>query len=184
MTPPSPTPGRSSGTGAASGGPRVIRESRASVQSGPMKRLLLGALLLAPFSAARAGPCREVRPFVTAAGEAPLVVQATVVRHAQTLLPPSFIEVRVRDVLKGQAPARTLRILDPGGDLPTPSASALPVGTTWVLALHPRPGAGTYAFPACATTTLAVLGQNVFGNVSGGWDTVIPTQELRHLLGR
>ncbi len=149
-----------------------------------MNKMLLGVLLFALSSTAQAGQCREFRPFVTAAAEAPLVVQATVTRHAQTLLPPSFIEVWVRAVLKGQTSARTLRVLDPDGILPTPPASALPLGTTWVLALQPGREAGTYTFPTCATTTLAVLGQSVFGNVYGGWDTVVPTQALREQLGK
>ncbi|MBB6099362.1 hypothetical protein HNR42_002803 [Deinobacterium chartae] len=148
-----------------------------------MNKALLGLLTCLWSSGALAGQCREIRPFAQAAQQTPLVVQATVVKRAQTRGAPGFIEVRVQRVLKGQAP-RTLRVLDPDGLLPAPSASALPVGTTWVLALAPGKDRGTYVFPPCATTILAVLGKQVFGNVYGGWDVILPLNDLKNSLER
>lgn len=148
-------------------------------------RSLVWTLGVALVGTASAGRCAELRPFMPSAQDAPLVVQARVVRHAQTLLPPSFVEVQVLATLKGRAPAKTITILDSDGILPIQNASAYPVGTTWVFALRPsEDGKTTYTLPICADGALAVIGKNVFGNVYGGLSTVLPLLELREGLRR
>lgn len=143
---------------------------------------LLAALALG--SGAVASRCAEVRPFLPSALDVPLVVQARVVRHAQTLVPPSFAEVRVLATLKGRAPSSTLRILDSDGALAVQNASAYPVGTTWVFALRPSADGASFTLPLCGDGALAVIGKNVFGNLEGGLANVLPLSELRDRVRR
>ncbi|PYE50415.1 hypothetical protein [Deinococcus yavapaiensis] len=141
---------------------------------------LLAALTLHP--GAFASRCAELRPFLSSALDAPLIVQARVVRHAQTLVPPSFAEVRVLATLKGRAPSTTLRILDSDGALAVQNASAYPVGTTWVFALRPSVDGASFTLPVCGDGALAVIGKNVFGNLEGGLASVLSLTDLRDRL--
>lgn len=145
---------------------------------------LAPALLALAAPAALAGRCSEIRPFVDTARAAPLVVQATVVRHAQTLLPPSFIEVRVKAVYKGRPTDTVLRVLDPVTSAPVQAASPLPDGSTWILALEPTGDGQGYTFPACGNAYGALIGRFVFANAYGQQDALLPLSDLRDALAR
>ncbi|WP_027483571.1 hypothetical protein [Deinococcus pimensis] len=149
-----------------------------------MKIVLLAALTLMSCSTALAGKCAVVRPFVETAQAAPLVVQATVLRHVPTLLPPGFVEVRVKAVYRGAPTSMTLRVFDAATSEPVQPATALPDGSTWIMALEPTSGGEGYRFLPCANAFGALVGRAVFANAYGNQDVLLPLDELRGLLRR
>lgn len=144
--------------------------------------MMLGLMLLS--SSALAGRCSAVAPFVESLQAAPVVVQATVVRAAQTLVAPSFIEVRVMSTLKGRVGTSLIKVFDSVTSAPIQSASGLPVGSRWVMALQPTgDGAGQhFTFTPCANAYGALIGPFVFANAYGNQDVLTPLSEVRAAL--
>ena len=82
------------GHGLSPGNANVIESSRSAHQTGRMQQTwkTAAALLLAStLSSAAAGQCRDIHPFMPTAQTAPLIVQVTVTRHAQTLVPQALL---------------------------------------------------------------------------------------------
>lgn len=132
--------------------------------------------------------------FGAASKKAPLVVEVQVLRYGgMSGDPPSpnFMDVRVLDILKGQAPARELRVYGDNGASGRRFVSGYPLNTRWILALTKdfdawpvkdrRPH--VYAFPSCADPGLAVIGDHVFGTLGESYNSSRPRkfflQELR-----
>lgn len=140
--------------------------------------LIIAALFLAFASeyfhpeSVRACSCSWRGPFISVAGDSPIVVRGKIIRHNPGAKPS--IDVHVKEVLSGAMLDSGMRILTGDGMYCRPDMSLFPPETEWVIALN-GPGAkagNDLAISHCGEYWLKVEGDEVVGSIWGKQDEI------------
>ena len=104
--------------------------------------------------------CVPAGPFLSVSARETLIVRGTVARYVG-----HGMDVDVRETLKGQPGAATVRIWGDTGLLCRPYVSQFPIGTEWVFAVRPsvERGESGYAISACGEYAMRVEKDRVSG---------------------